>query len=422
MGPTHSEIAATACLGGALLHSLFLKFFMDRARAVKNPILAHLFHHLGEVEIVFGIWALLFLVLEFFTTGVSNALHWFDALNFTESLFVVVILFIASTRPVLEAASRLITLTSRIPITGKSASTTFYANALFIAPLLGSLITEPAAITIAALLLSGLFLKTKISEKLLYSTLATLFVNISIGGTLTSFAAPPILMVAPAWHWDTPFLFTHFGWKAILAIFGTTTAAVLINRKELTSISFQAERPSTPVPVSTILINLAFLALMIACLHQPKIMIAGFILFLDYFLLTRKHQGTPQTRSAILVGFFLASLIILTDKQEWWLKPFLYRLEDFALYGSATLLTAITDNAALTALATHAPNLTARAKELIVSGAVVGGGLTLIANAPNPAGYAILKNHFEEEGLKAAKLFLYAFLPTLIAGAIFWIH
>ena len=53
--------------------------------------------------------------------------------------------------------------------------------------------------------------------------------------------------------------------------------------------------------------------------------------------------------------------------------------------------------------------------------AVVGGGLTIIANAPNPAGYAILRDHFPGEGLEPLVLFAYALIPTLIAGACLWI-
>ena len=48
--------------------------------------------------------------------------------------------------------------------------------------------------------------------------------NISIGGTLTHFAAPPVLMVARPWEWDTVFMFGHFGWRAALAIVVSTLA------------------------------------------------------------------------------------------------------------------------------------------------------------------------------------------------------
>jgi hypothetical protein len=51
----------------------------------------------------------------------------------------------------------------------------------------------------------------------------------------------------------------------------------------------------------------------------------------------------------------------------------------------------------------------------LVSGALTGGGLTVIANAPNPAGFSILKPSFEEGAISALYLFLYALPPTIIA-------
>ena len=44
---------------------------------------------------------------------------------------------------------------------------------------------------------------------------------------------------------------------------------------------------------------------------------------------------------------------------------------------------------------------------------MTGGGLTVIANAPNPAGQAILGKYFKE-GISALQLFLWAALPTFI--------
>jgi hypothetical protein len=50
-----------------------------------------------------------------------------------------------------------------------------------------------------------------------------------------------------------------------------------------------------------------------------------------------------------------------------------------------------------------------------VAGAVTGGGLTVIANAPNPAGYAILKPYFADEAISAGGLFIAALPPTMVA-------
>jgi hypothetical protein len=55
----------------------------------------------------------------------------------------------------------------------------------------------------------------------------------------------------------------------------------------------------------------------------------------------------------------------------------------------------------------------------VLAGAVAGGGLTVIANAPNPAGQSILVSRFGDEGISAVKLFLWAILPTVIMRAAF---
>ena len=61
---------------------------------------------------------------------------------------------------------------------------------------MGSVITEPAAMTIAALMLAPKVFKKELPEPVKYFALGVLFVNVSIGGTLTSYAAPPVLMNA----------------------------------------------------------------------------------------------------------------------------------------------------------------------------------------------------------------------------------
>ncbi len=94
------------------------------------------------------------------------------------------------------------------------AGTSFYVAALVLGPLLGSLVTEPAAMTLLALVLKRRHFDRGITPKLAYATLGLLFVNRTIGGTLTHFAAPPVIMVAAKWNWDTPFMFATFGWRA----------------------------------------------------------------------------------------------------------------------------------------------------------------------------------------------------------------
>jgi Na+/H+ antiporter NhaD/arsenite permease-like protein len=93
------------------------------------------------------------------------------------------------------------------------------------------------------------------------------------------------------------------------------------------------------------------------------------------------------------------------------------------LYFGATALTAITDNAALTYLGSLVEGISDELKYALVAGAVTGGGLTVIANAPNPAGAGILQSAkaFGGTGISPLGLFLGAVPPTLVAVAFFWL-
>ena len=134
--------------------------------------------------------------------GWETAKHYVnDTVNYTEPLFVVVIMALASTRPIVVLAERALRARGAA---GRRTPAAWWVTILTIGPLLGSFITEPAAMTICALLLGRQFYDLNPSPRLKYATLGLLFVNVSIGGTLTHFAAPPVLMVARPWDWDTP--------------------------------------------------------------------------------------------------------------------------------------------------------------------------------------------------------------------------
>ena len=155
---------------------------------------AELFHFLGEVEAVFGIWAIALVVaiIGFYDwkTMVNYICY---RVNYTEPLFVVVIMTLAATRPILKLSEAII---RKIANLLGGSLTARWLTILTIGPLLGSFITEPAAMTISALVLARIFYELEPSQRFKYATLGLLFVNISVGGTLTHFAAPPVLMVA----------------------------------------------------------------------------------------------------------------------------------------------------------------------------------------------------------------------------------
>lgn len=385
------------------------------------------FHFLGEVEAVFGIWSVVLL-------AAMAGLHGLDAVRgylahgvtFTEPMFVVVIMALSSTRPVLAFAEACLGRVARL---GKESPAAWWLTILIIAPLLGSFITEPGAMTIAAMLLIRKFYQLKPSPRFAYATLGLLFTNVSIGGTLTHFAAPPVLMVAKAWQLDTPTMFLLFGDKALPAVVLSTLCYFAWFRKELQQLANHSKdsnrdgvpdaiKHAAPVPVFVTLVHLAFLAWTVIFAHDPPLFIGGFLFFLAFSQATRGHQTKLDLRGPILVGFFLAGLIIHGGLQRWWLEPVLAGLTEWPMFLGSTFLTSFNDNAAITYLASQAAGLSPSLKYAVLAGAVTGGGLTVIANAPNPAGQALLGRFFDG-GVSPLKLLLAALIPTLIAIACF---
>ena len=375
---------------------------------------AVVFHFLGEVEAVFGIWLIPLTVAVALMKGPCTALTYISNANFTEPIFVVVIMAIASSRPVLFFSEKCLEKVARV---GRGTPSAWWAAILTVGPLLASFITEPAAMTICALLLVSKFYKFQPSLRLRYATLGLLFVNVSVGGTLTHFAAPPVVMVAGKWGWDLVFMFTHFGWKAIVGILISNSIFFVVFRRELLSLrGGDATIAGTGSVVSSpvIAVHLLFIAAVVYAGHYAAVVVLIFMLFLAFMMATEHSQHEFNLKSPVLVGFFLAGLVIHGGCQQWWIEPVLRSMGSTSLLFGATILTSFNDNAAITYLASLVPGFSPEAKFAVMAGAVTGGGLTVIANAPNPAGQSILQDHFGIEGVSAVKLFLAALLPTVV--------
>lgn len=383
-------------------------------------------HFLGEVEAIFGIWVLaLGAAAVGFYDWESFKLYLSKDRAFIEPAFVVIIMAIAASRPVLRFAEGVMAKAAAL---GNGAPAAWWLSVLTIGPILGSFITEPAAMTICALLLAKKIYKHKPTPIFAYATLGLLFVNVSVGGTLTHFAAPPVLMVASTWSWDMGFMFANFGWKAVVAILVANAAFFFFFKKELARLADTADgledgiqhpiawhEREDPIPAWVIAGHLLFLGWTVFNAHDPILFIGGFLFFLAFVTATNHHQNAISMKSPLLVGFFLGALIIHGGCQAWWIEPIIVSLNDspgFLMFG-ATILTAFNDNAAITYLASQVSDISPMAKQAVVAGAVVGGGLTVIANAPNPAGQSILSKHFEG-GISPAKLALGALVPTII--------
>lgn len=273
--------------------------------------------------------------------------------------------------------------------------------------------------TIAALMLAPVAFRSEIQELPKYFAMGVLFVNVSIGGTLSAYAAPPILMVAKTWSWDTLFMLSTFGWKAAIAVVINATLAAMLLRKHLPERAPRAVTKEDKVPVAIVLVHLALLAGIIMSAHHPAMFIGLLLMFLGVAQAYERYQNPLILREALLVGFFLAGLVVIGGFQRWWIQPVIAALDGEILFVAALGLTSIADNAALTYLGSLSPNISDESKYWLVAGAVAGGGLTVIANAPNPAGISLLKRGFSDETVSALGLLAGALLPTAIAVLVF---
>ena len=437
---------ATALFAGAVVHAFCAPIFAraaQRREAQRADFRSTVFHLLGEIEAVFGLWSLgLFLLAVCWPgKGWAFAVAYLESgdyaaavagreftgpFKFLEPLFVFIVMVMASTRPIVEAARRVLNAVAGWFGGGPAAR---WMVVLTLAPIAGSLITEPAAMTIAAYLLAAQFYCLNPSSGLKYATLALLFVNVSIGGALTHFAAPPVVMVATRWSWGTAEVFQQFGWAALTAILLSNVAYFLWFRRELLALRFpessaDVEREPT-VPLWVTAVHIALIAWTVVMLsgHHVFLMVGGLLLFLAFGVATPRWQSPLRLRAPLMVGFFLAGLVVLGGLQGWWIGPVILQMGDTSLLWASVGLTAFNDNAAITYLAAQVPALAepsaAALRHAVLAGALAGGGLTVIANAPNPAGQAILGEYFEG-GVSAGSLFLWALLPTAVAIACFF--
>src|ERR1700751_5366016 len=383
---------------------------------------AQFFHFMGEVEAVFGVWLIPLFVAIIGFHGWSTMVDYGGNINVPDAIFVVAIMAMANSLPIFRFTESVI---AKVSAVGKGTPASWWLAILTLGPLLGSFITGPAAMAICALLLRHRFYSLKPSESLKYATLGLLFVNISVGGVLTQFASPPVVIVARVWNWDLAYMLRHFGWKAVIGITLSNLLYLTVFRREFARLATNvpdeelAQEGRRPIPWRITGIHILFLCWTVANAHYPVLVILGLLFFLAFVSATRLNQHAIALRPPLLVGFFLAALIIHGGYQQWWIAPVLGSLSKWPLMTASTILTAFNDNAAITYLASLVPALPDVFKYVVMAGAVTGGGLTVIANSPNPAGQSILASRFGEAGIFPLYLFLGALVPTLIDGAVF---
>ncbi|WP_323017791.1 putative Na+/H+ antiporter [Castellaniella sp.] len=415
---SHTEVVASALFAIAIIHTFSVPVFARLANQGGRH--AGLWHLLSEVEAVFGVWACALFVWMSLTLGVHGAVEYLDTRNFTEPAFVFVIMVVAASRPIIELVHLGVDGVARVlPVRGELAR---FFVIMTLVPVAGSLVTEPAAMTLAALLLRQAYFRRPGQDGFKYLTIGVLFVNVSIGGVLTAYAAPPVLMVAQTFGWDTTFMATHFGWRAVTAVLINGLVLTWICRPFLLNGELghtTGEESREPVSRVVMAVHVLFLVGVVLASHHIKIFMALLVLFIGYAHAYKRHQSPLLLREGLMVGFFLAGLVVLGGLQQWWLQDLLGGLSPFVLYLGATALTAVTDNAALTYLGSLVEGTNELWRYMLVAGAVTGGGLTVIANAPNPAGFSILKGCFGDGTISPLKLLGAAAIPTLVAAVMF---
>jgi Na+/H+ antiporter NhaD/arsenite permease-like protein len=417
------QISATACFGAAVIHTFVAKQIAHlRHRFPEGSARHNFLHFLGEIEVVFGFWAFVFLLVSSVFVGMNSSVRYLDNVSFAEPVFVFCIMCMASTKPVLDAARWAIARAAKAlsKATSLNLALMEFFTILAIGPILGSFITEPAAMTVCAILAKDFLDARGTSMRFRYAVLGLLFVNISIGGVFTNFAAPPVLMVAGKFGWNSAFMIANFGVKAAVSILlSTILTAVLFRREIALKDSREVAEVQQQSPVWLMAVHIVFMILVVIYHKHIPFFVALFLLFLGWVEVTKEYQSPLRLRESLLVGFFLAGLVTLGNMQAWWLEGALASLGEYQLFFGAAALTAITDNAALTYLGSLVPTLSEAAKYMLVAGSVVGGGLTVIANAPNPAGYGILRDSFGADGISPLYLFLGALPFTIISLLIF---
>src|SRR3989338_8509129 len=102
MTPTPIEIVGTGLFAVAVAHTFLTKYFERLARL--QPAHAGIWHLLGEVEVVFGFWAFVFILFYIVQAGVDAATHEREGRSYTEPRFGFAIMVIAASKPVLDLA------------------------------------------------------------------------------------------------------------------------------------------------------------------------------------------------------------------------------------------------------------------------------------------------------------------------------
>ncbi|HSX12076.1 MAG TPA: putative Na+/H+ antiporter [Rhabdochlamydiaceae bacterium] len=419
----------------AILHTFLANHFVTWANHVEAiyvqkhkkekpskriSFIAEMLRFLGEIEIVFALWVIPLVIVIFSFYDWKTAINYLDTRLYEEPFFIVIVMSLASTRPIFQLAEKMIHfLAKRVGDTPGA----WWLIVMTLSPILGSIITEAAAITIGALLLKNRFYNYGVSKKLAYSTLGLMFVNFSVGGMLTNLAAPPSLILSNCYKWGAADFFHQFGIKTLFGILGVNLAYFFIFRKEFQALKKKSSewvvKKEEKIPLWITFAHLLFISWVIYMKEYSPIFTGTYLLFLGFHHATRPYQSQLSIRQPLMVGLFLIGLIIHTEFQKWWIEQLLTHLNYGQMLLTGLVVTAFTENSIVASLSCLIPDLTPLLKYALVAGFIAGGGLTVIAHAPNLVGQTILKRYFRK-GVSPLYLFLGALGPTLVFVAIYY--
>lgn len=421
----------------AIMHTLLANHFVTLANHVeaiyakKNrsirsekriSTLAEMLRFLGEIEIVFALWVIPLIIVILIFYDWTTVVGYVNSKIYAEPFFIVIIMSLASTRPILQFAEKWVHFIAK-KLGDTPAS--WWITIMTLTPALGSFITEAAAMTIAALLLKNRFYIYGTSKKLAYGTLGLLFVNFSVGGMLTNIAAPPSLILSKCFNWSGADFFHQFGFKTLLGILLVNSLYFILFRKEfkkLKKFKYEIEheiKKEAKIPFWITFMNLLFITWVIFMKDNPPLFMGGYLMFLGFHHATRPHQSPLTLKRPLMVGLFLAGLALHTEFQKWWIEKILTGFGYGEMMVAGAFVTSFTENATVAYLTCLLPDLTPLIKYALVSGLIAGGGLTVIAHSPNLVGQTILKKYFRR-GVSPLYLFLGALPATLIFLAIYY--
>jgi len=415
----------------AITHTLLAHHFTSMAKKTARKhrgevsILAEILYFLGEIEVVFALWVIPLVIVVTIFFGFGEMVEYLNSRIYVEPFFIVVVMSIASSRPIIKLAESGV---KRIGRFFNDSVQSWWVLILTVGPIFGSILTEAAAMTIAALLLKQKMYSRRPTKRLAYGTMGLMFVNFSVCGVLTNFAAPPAITLSRCWNWTAGDFFSQFGARVILGIIFVNLLYFTLFRKDFRKLKHQSHKAEEteeadahkgPVPAWITVTHLAFLGWTISMAHYVPIFLGSYLLYLGFHQATRMHQYRLNLKRPLMVGLFLAGLVIHGGFQGWWIDPLIGDLGFGAMMLTGTVLTAFNENTTVAYLACLLDDLQPKIQYALASGLVAGGGLTIMAHAPNPAGQALLRPFFKG-GISPWNLFLSALTPTLIFLGIFY--